>query len=596
MAVTLQRENDKQKKEVVMATSMMKRAILLNLMFSAMSIAMKAEQTDSLLADTMYINWYVSPTPAIPLPSFNDMTEVFKEGDLSSSLIDYSNTENIEIAEPWFAWVNITGLTSLPLSKTDVREVWIEVYDGHGSYFRKRALLKAQGSWSLKFPKRNFSCQFCENDWTATTTPDIRIGNWVKQDAFHFKAFYTDYFRGIGEIGYKLFLHIVADRAPYWERGGYTVPSKRARCFPDGFPCAVYIDGAFYGLYAWQLKKSRKNMNMEKTEELHIHLDGLLNNSTLFHGNVGWKQFDIRHPKDPYVTDKTQTAILQLSRYHAELTALEESGADSLGMKQAFEQRFDIASLLDYNVFYQFVCNCDGSLKNWQWFTYDGRKWLVAPYDLDQTFGLNLYGVVRPAVWDHSQLTEGPFYWVAHYYQKELRQRYAELRKNGALSADNILAIVDDWYNRVSELMYEQEKTKWPDSPCYGPAICNMGWQPCPEWTLYKTTSDYSSTAKYDAGDVCKLEGRLWEATQPVTGVRPYQRNSQLDSLQRLEHWVTERLAYLDEHYSFQDTPMHIKSVVWFVTDSKYYNLLGQPVSRPRKGTYIRNGHKVYVK
>ena len=575
---------------------MMKRVILLYLMKLAMPLALSAEEADSLQADTMQRDWFVSPIPTLPLSSFEDMRKMLEKDAASMSLSDYSEAENIEMAEPSFAWVNITGLTSLPLSKTDVKEVWVEVLDGHGGYFRKRALLKAQGSWSLKFPKRNFSCQFCENDWTATTTPGIRIGDWVQQDAFHFKAFYTDFCRGIGEIGYKLFRCIVTDRSPYWVRGGYTVSSKRARCFPDGFPCAVYVDGAFQGLYAWQLKKSRKNMNMEKTNELHIHIDGYLGNSTLFHGNVQWNSFDIRHPKAPYVTGKTKDAIIQLSQYHAELTALEESGADSLAMKRAFEQRFDISSLLDYNVFHQFVCNCDGSLKNWQWFTYDGRKWLVAPYDLDQIFGLNLYGVIRPAVWQHAQLTEGPFWWVAHYYQKELRERYAELRRNGALSAANILSIIDDWYNRVTEAMYEQEKIRWPDSPCYGPAICGHGWQPCPDWTRYQTTPDYSATTKYQAGDVCKLEGRLWEATLPSQGVRPCQRNSQLDSLQRLECWVTERLTYLDEQYSLRDFSQQISPTFQPNADAIYYNLQGQPVNRPRKGIYIRNGRKVYVK
>ncbi|MBR1667287.1 MAG: CotH kinase family protein [Bacteroidaceae bacterium] len=574
---------------------MMKRTAFLYCMLLMAPIALRAEEVDSLLADTMYVDWYVSPVPTIPLPSFDEMVEVLRQGDASSNVVDYSEAENIEIAEPWFAWVNIKGLTSFPMSKTDIRQVWVEVHDGHGGYFRKRALLKGQGGWSLKFPKRNFSCQFCDDDWTGTTTPDIRIGDWVKQDAFHFKAFYTDFCRGIGEIGYKLFRSIVADRPPYWERGGYTKASKRARCFPDGFPCAVYVDGAFQGLYAWQLKKSRKNMNMEKTNELHIHLDGNLNNSTLFRGYVGWSQFDIQHPKAPFVTDNTKAAILQLSRYHAELEALEKSGADSLSIKRAFEQRFDIASLLDYDVFYQFVCNCDGSLKNWQWFTYDGRKWLVAPYDLDQTFGLNLYGVVRPAVWEHSPLIEGPFYWVENYYQKELRQRYAELRANGALSAANILPIVDDWYSRVSEAMYEQEKIRWPDSPCYGSAICNAGWKPCPDWAQYKTTPDYSATAKYKAGDVCKLEGRLWEATLSVTGVRPYQRNSQLDSLQRLEQWVTERIAYLDEEYRLHGIPQQIQPTRHPKTNEVYYNLQGLPVNRPQRGIYIKNGKKMYI-
>lgn len=575
----------------------MKGTICLQLMSLLVGISLRASEADSLQTDTMYVDWYITPDitgETDKLPTFGDMVEKYGQ-DATSGLEDFSEETSIEIDEPWLALVNITGLTDLPANKTDVRQVWVEVYDGHNHYFRKRAIVKAQGSWSLKFPKRNFACQFCEDDWTGTNTADIRIGEWVTQDEFHFKAFYTDFSRGIGEVGYKLFRQMVADRAPYWERGGYLVNSKRARCLPDGCPCIVYIEGKFHGLYAWQLKKSRKNMNMAKTEELHIHLDGNLNNTTLFRGSVAWGQFDIRHPKDTYCTDRTKEAILQLSQYHAELAALEASGADSVGMRQAVEERFDIASLLDYDVFYQFVCNCDGSLKNWQWFTYDGRKWMVVPYDLDQTFGLNLYGVVRPAVWNHDPLTEGPFYWVERYYKLELRQRYAELRKSGVLTTDNILPLMQNWCMRIGEDMYGQERTRWPDSPCYGDAICNTGWKPSTEWALYKSTPNYNAATKYRAGDKCKLEGRLWEALQEVSGVRPYLRNSQLDSLQRWEQWVTTRLLYLDEQYHLNDVPQEVTPTYQVIRNTKYYNLLGQPVRRPRKGVYIRNGKKVLI-
>lgn len=575
----------------------MKGTICLQLMLLLVGISLRASEADSLQTDTMYVDWYVTPDitgETDKLPTFGDMVEKYGQ-DATSGLEDFSEETSIEIDEPWLALVNITGLTDLPANKTDVRQVWVEVYDGHNHYFRKRAIVKAQGSWSLKFPKRNFACQFCEDDWTGTNTTDIRIGEWVTQDEFHFKAFYTDFSRGIGEVGYKLFRQMVADRAPYWERGGYLVNSKRARCLPDGFPCIVYIEGKFHGLYAWQLKKSRKNMNMAKSEELHIHLDGNLNNTTLFRGSVAWGQFDIRHPKDPYCTDRTKEAILQLSQYHAELSALEALGTDSVGMRQSLEERFDIASLLDYDVFYQFVCNCDGSLKNWQWFTYDGRKWMVVPYDLDQTFGVNLYGVVRPAVWDHDPLTEGPFYWVERYYKHDLHLRYAELRQKGVLTTDNILPLMQDWCLRVGEDVYKQERTRWPDSPCYGEAICNTGWKPSTEWSLYKGTPNYSASTKYLAGDKCKLEGRLWEAIQEVSGVRPYLRNSQLDSLQRWEQWVADRLLYLDEKYHLNDVPQKVTPTYQIVGNTMYYNLMGQPVKRPRKGVYIKDGKKVLI-
>lgn len=560
------------------------------------SMGAMAQEVESYQPDTMKVDWYVSPKDEILLPSFRETFAKINRRLPEQIDKDLSDEQQIEIEEPQFAWVYITGLTTIPTNTTIKHQVNIEVYDGRGNYFSKRAWIKGQGGWSLKYPKRNFSCQFFENEPNGNTNTEIRIGRWVRQDAFHFKAFYTDYFRGIGEIGYKLFSYIVADRPPYWERGGYMETSKRARCFPDGFPCAVYLDGRYIGIYAWQLKKSRKNMNMDKTQEMHIHLDGSLNNGTIFQGTVKWQQFAIQHPKNQYVTQNTKDAIIQLSKYNAEMTELEKSGADSITIKQEFEKRFDIASLIDYDVFYQFVCNVDGSLKNWQWFTYDGQKWMVTPYDLDQIFGLNLYGVVRPAHWEHSQLTEGPFIWVFRYYKDELRQRYIELRQNGAISADNILPIIRDWYDRVTQTMYEQEKVLWPDSPCYGEAICNNGWKVSQEWSLYTSTPDFSTAKLYQAGDVCKLEGRLWEATKNVIGVQPFKRNSQLDSLQRLEKWVEQRIEFLDMQYQMPQIPLKIDSNTQAKSNDVFYNIMGLPVKHPRKGIYIVNGKKVFIK
>ena len=332
-------------------------------------------------------------------------------------------------------------------------------------------------------------------------------------------------------------------------------------------------------------------MNMEKTEENHIHLDGNLNNANLFRGAIKWTLFEVRNPKELYTQDGTaydgnspkelidststayhdandtpettaakqrtahvKAAIYRLSRYHNSLYTLSVR-TDTATFKAAFEQYFDIASLIDYNVFHNFICNGDGSLKNWQWFTYDGEKWLVAPYDLDQIFGINLYGVVRPAAHTHSPLTEGPFYWIDKYYQQELRQRYIQLRQNGVLTTETILPIIEDWYNRVGETRYNQEKNLWPDSPCYGDVICNTGWQTYSDWAYYDTAPTYSKTTTYRPGDICKLEGRLWQATQTVNGVNPYIRNSQVDSLQRLEQWVADRIEYLDQQYNYTHNP-----------------------------------------
>ncbi len=506
---------------------------------------------------------------------------------LNRDTADWSQLQRIVIGEPRMAYVNLTGFSRMPTSKTSYMNGWAEIYDGEGHYLRKRVRIHGQGGYSIRYPKKNFSLKFCEEDYSEAVTTDVKIGEWVVQDGFHFKAFWTDFSRGLGEMGYKMFALIVADRRPYWERGGYEAESA-ARCFPDGFPCAVYLEGRFYGVFAWQLKKHRKNMNMKRSAPEHIHLDGNVSDTYLFRGKVSWNQFEVRNPKDLYTqqgsyydgnspaelmgTDSehyygerddeatrqekqrsalVKESILRLSHCHAELQALEASGASAAQMRSAFAERFDIESLLDYAVFYYLSANGDGTLKNWQWFTYDGRRWMVAPYDLDQTFGINLYAVVRPPTFDVSELTNGPFYWLDRYFGQDIRHRWAQLRSSGVISGERLVPIVTDWCRRVGNTFYAMEQTAWPLSPCYCETVCNAPWQIYEQWEDYPQAPAYAASTTYARGDFVKLEGRLWQTTEAVKGVYPFSRNANIDTQERLEGWIPARIAHLDQKFGY---------------------------------------------
>ena len=545
---------------------------------------------------------------------------------LNANVTDLSDYGSIQIDEPRIAYVNITGFSNMPSTQISYAQGWMEVYDGHGNYFRKRIRIHGQGGYSIRYPKKNFTLKFCENDYTEEVTTDVQIGDWVVQSGFHFKAFWTDFSRGIGEIGYKMFSLMVADRTPYWERGGYIKDSK-ARCFPDGFPCAVYLNGNFYGIFAWQLMKHRRNMNMKKSETQHVHLDGNVNDNYLFRGKISWTQFCVRNPKDLYAQSgkvynhdspaelmdansssynnssdseeireqkqrsaEVKRIVRQLSNYHGQLEAMEKNGASKAELKRVFAQMFDIESLVDYTVFYHFSANGDGTLKNWQWFTYDGVRWMVTPYDLDQTFGLNLYAVIRPANFAVSELTNGPFYWLDRYFKDEIIQRYKELRLSGVLTASTLVPIVTDWCERVGDTFYAMEKSKWPDSPCYCESICNYPWQVCNDWSLYSVAPSYNASAMYQPGDVCKLEGRLWQATSATQGSYPFFRNANIDTQERLEAWIPARLEYLDEKYGVTIPPVVSTPVIADNPDEVVgiYTLSGMRVSHPTSaGVYI---------
>lgn len=569
---------------------------------------------------------------------------------------DWSDSAKISWQEPTRAYVNITGVDEMPQNKYKAKYInmhaWIEVYDDNGNYFKKRVILNGQGETSMSFDKKNFAADFCEDEWIGSKTTSITFGDWVSQDAFHFKAFYTDYFKGIGIVGYDLYDCITADRASIAERAGIK-ESANAKYHPDAFPCVVFLNDNFYGIFAWQLKKHRKNMNMEKSLAENIHIDGDLRDDFIFRGNIDWTRFEIRNPKGlccidtentdgskayskvsdeekalveeagnyvevankpsdltteqidkmfdgdapmylkykkngnifklsvteagisyveyngdkpkelidsdmPYfdpnnenhvLTDKVKRYLTAMSKYWDELHALEEDNADTDVIRDAIAERYDIESLIDYYLHLKITMNGDGIYKNWQWFTYDGVKWFVTPYDLDQTHGMTIEGgTIRPANFTTSSFTSGPLYWIEKYYQNDLKERYKKIREDGSLSVGSWSSLVYDWYRRTGELNYKLEADRWPNSPCYRETILADNWTTDESlWAYYNKCSAYSDDITYHEGDMCRIKSRVWKATGTTTGVLPYVFNGFVDSPERVESWIEARLAHLDK-------------------------------------------------
>ena len=517
-----------------------------------------------------------------------------------SRLTDMSDLNDIVIPEPNLAIINITGTKKMPTKKNSDTHAWFELYDGNGNYFKKPVILNAQGKSSMNFTKKNFAVDFYKDDYMEAV--NVTIGNWVKQDSYHFKAYYIDYFRGVSAIGYKLYDQISADRGRIWSRASLDNPNEKARCYPDGFPALVCLNGKFYGVFSWQLKKNRKNYSLTKNIAEHIHLDGVLRNDSIWNGTVKWGAFEVRNPKTLYTmdgekydgdhpmelidetssfynleTDKEEIKAnkqitAQVKHYIEELSSIrpkllekEKCGATKKEMRKEIELLFDVPGLIDYCCFHFIVDNCDGFGKNWQWFTYDGKKWYVAPYDLDYTFG-NFYKgtILFPAEWnrhtsDYKDLpTVGPMYFIKKYYLNEIKARYAELRDNGVISPENIKSIVKNWYYRIGEENYALEYKKWKDSKCISETICNEGWTTSDDWTNYKVTPDYNSTNNYQVGDKCRLDCRIFTATSDIIGVNPYKQLGYSDSLARLCRWIEKRIELEDAYlgYKAPDVPM----------------------------------------
>ena len=237
---------------------------------------------------------------------------------------DFSDNKEVELPEPpRYALVNFV-INSIPINDNDVATGYVEYYDMLGNYFRKACSVESQGQSAKHFARTGGKGNF-----TLDITDDskIKIGSWVPQDSFHIKGSAKDVTRGMLATSYKyawLFLNKLNAKPNrcLMDESAITTTNATgeritdwpddARCLPDGFPCELYINGAYYGLYAWQLKKHRDNYSMDKKDYTSLFIDadafmtndyqnGIWNDGPDAHRDVNrtwWTGFDIKGPKD----------------------------------------------------------------------------------------------------------------------------------------------------------------------------------------------------------------------------------------------------------------------------------------------------------
>lgn len=503
---------------------------------------------------------------------------------------DWSESSFIQIPEPRFAIINITNIDSMPTTKTQNKKAFLEFWDMQGNYFKKYAILNAQGNSSLAFIKKNVAIDLCDDEWIGDDTPKVRIGKWVPQDSFHMKAYYTDFFRGVGAVSYKLYDQIVRTRGNMYDRpwkkalldmskigittksfgnpyvGDYELLTDTgARCFPDGFPVAVYLNGEFYGIFSFQLKKHRDNYHMDKSTAEHVHLDGTINYNILWNGTIVWgtgdNGFEVRNPKNLYAIGGNKydadikqeeiagedevntwiaagqlpdgTVISSKIKKNLQMTAKvkkyiqdfansinvikaaasiyntsSKTEEDLKTFRKVFEKYYDVENLIDYIIGSDLIKNSDGFSKNWQWFTYDGIKWWVGLYDCDMSFGGHSSGnQITPPLTYHVNTSDSiPTTYVIKYYKRELTERYKQLADLGIASAANIFELLQEWCMSIGTDFFKEEFKKWSNSPCIADSVVRSEY-----WEIVldgngkpqtDTSETFDATQAYSVDDV----------------------------------------------------------------------------------------------
>lgn len=527
-----------------------------------------------------------------------------------SDYISNDGKNPLYIPEPRCARINISGIDSMPISKYANNKAYFEMWDMQGNYFKKRVIINAQGNTTMQYPKKSFACDFFDNDWDGDAFA-MKIGDWVAQDSFHFKAQYLDFFKGVSIVAYKIVQEVWASRSPI-----YSNPWKKAllanqsitsgsfenqgiddlslqkdtgaKCVPDAFPCVVYLNGEFYGLFNWALKKHRDNYHMNKSSGLHIHIDG---GNYPFLIPLDWTKFEVRNPKglltnvpkgsgfekydgdfpkellgkdtDGYDTsNKTHILSNQVKEAVVEFNTLGRT-LNAMGKEEGdkyLAEHYDLNNLIDCYVM-QYVFADEDEENNWQWVTYDGKRWYVCEYDKDRTFGQTYHcRGVRPA---NSKLnaininTENyPFKFLYTYHKEEIKARYEELKALGIFTPEHFISLLKDWVDRFSSADFKLEYKKWSESPSNRNDLVDREHWKVIDYS-YATTNSYDNNKTYKVGETCfygKLLYTKFECIKESTGnppqtgfynEKPYDMGYH-DSIWRAIKFIIERFEYVD--------------------------------------------------
>lgn len=512
------------------------------------------------------------------------------------------NSTPLELAIPRKAIVNITGVKNLPSKKAVNDKAYLEYYDLSGNYFKVKVYLNAQGSSTLADPMKSCAIDLFSNDW-GEESYEIKFGNWIAQDSFHLKAFYKDALKSIQPISYDIgnqilsYLNVRANRFHIMKTddilsgacGDTKYDFSQALCMPSQFPVEVYLNGDYYGLFMWSLKKNRDNYSMDKKDYTSILIDNV---GSIYHsnGDIGCSWDELKNPKtlicvdgkkydadthmgeiigtdtvagkkytfkklnaattdfdyftvtsvdydalnkDMENTAKTKAIVNECSKY---IKYIHDAGTDEEKKKLALKY-FDVPNIIAYIIFTELTFNQDGRINNAQITIYDGKVGYNI-YDCDSCLGKTWGGVfwsasivseIIPAQKDNWMPTDV----IKGLFSDEINTCYKKLRDSGIISTENINKIIDSWFDRIGKDALERSIKKW-SPPSYRKATnLNVNW----EFYICKSlenedVSQYDESAEYHVGDKVYLKNKTgWDSyyyrcIKDCTGVYPTKNNS----------------------------------------------------------------------
>ncbi|OTM80857.1 CotH kinase family protein [Acinetobacter baumannii] len=365
--------------------------------------------------------------------------------------------------------IYLTDIPALPDAKGTVISGKGE-FHFDGQSFNCFVKMEVQGASSASYAKKNWNISFF-SDQALTKALNVKIGDLLPHDELVFKSNWIDHTNIRNAMCYRLWEQFAASRTgyprletekPYIGKTGQDALQNGANGVPRLYSAMLYINDEFYGIGSFGTAKKRSNYNIAKNKpkEIHIGMDGWNDITNLEVTNP--TLYELKAPSNP--TADTWAAI---SNWNA-FTQL--SDANFAAQANVY---LDKQNAIDFMLFAEFVRCTDvvggNAAKNLQFISYDGKKFMFMPYDMDTVFGLEWTGA---AVYDNttgSQLvwnSSGSFWRkVKVTYNTDIEARYKQLRDLKIISVENTYNLSTDLFLKYSRDVYDLELARWPVRP-----------------------------------------------------------------------------------------------------------------------------------
>ena len=350
------------------------------------------------------------------------------------------------------------------ISKNDCVTLRAE-FDGKGQNFSCYASVSLQGHSTLGLEKKNYTVRFYD-DAELNGKHKMSFESWNLEHKYVLKANYYDPSQCRNLLCANLWADIVKERNDLPRE--LTMTSNYGAV--DGFPCAVWLNDSFMGLYTMNLHKDDDLYAMPLGEHNAVMIaNAQTGDESLFKAEAGFVE-DVTDWEVEYCS--THDSAWAEDSFNALIRFIMNSTEEEF--YEDLSEYLDVDAAIDYLIFIYAAGLTDSYAKDLVMLNY-GTRWIPTVYDMEDAFGLTADGAgVMPAesflpFVSSSGLIDsstGSLLWdrLLNSFSQEISDRYRALRDT-VLDEASFENRVKEYLNQIPEEYYAMDRELYPDMP-----------------------------------------------------------------------------------------------------------------------------------